>query len=180
MIADFYRLIAFFCIIYLHIFHILQITEILNLLCILWTSRKCANLLTIPNCQRNKKFFTKKIEIYFQSQTINSAAYFRLAHHSRDYHNVLTNAHRCVVYWSWQLFWMPALFPLIVQGGVESAIFHGSFITPTRKKIDRPTSKRRVHNYITASTCEINWKARRRCFVLETFLLSGSKSLKDH
>lgn len=53
---------------------------------------------------KTKKFSRiKKFEIYFQSQTINSGAYFLLAHHSRDYHNVLTSARCCVVYWSWQL-----------------------------------------------------------------------------
>lgn len=57
--------------------------------------RKLAN---DSQLSKNKKKITKKLEIYFQSQTINSAAYFRLAHHSRDYHNVLTNAHSCVVY----------------------------------------------------------------------------------
>lgn len=178
MIADFYRLIAFFCIIYLHIFHILQITEILNLLCILWTSRKCKNLLTIPNCQRNKKFFTKKLEIYFQSQTINSAAYFRLAHHSRDYHNVLTNAHSCVVYWSWQLFLDACPFSFDSSRWCRKRDLSWQFYYSNSKE-DRSThiqaSCTQLHH-----SCEINWKARRRCFVLETFLLSGSKSLKDH
>lgn len=97
MIADFYRFIAFLHNLFAHFsrfanhgnsklfLHFLSITEI----------RKLAD---DARLSKIKKFFTKKLEIYFQSQTVNSAAYFRLAHHSRDYHNVLTNAHSCVVY----------------------------------------------------------------------------------